>query len=230
VEVHYELTFDDLLSVSRFTQSHPDPRRPKSRPPWWFWVIFAVVVTPLVLPEFVPAGPWADLAATVRGWALAFLAGALFLGLLLFVWVRRIHGQTRRREWEHLQRSGRLAGLRMEVKPEALVCHSSVSTSIVRWPGVDRIETTRQHAYFFIAPLTAFVLPARAFAGEEEFEAFVERARSYHEDTVPVLSPANPAPERGARQGITAAPPSRPAVSPRTPSGLPPRPRPPSPP
>jgi hypothetical protein len=44
------------------------------------------------------------------------------------------------------------------------------------------VGATRRHAFLYIKPYEAFVVPARAFHDGREFEDFVELARSYRED------------------------------------------------
>ena len=45
------------------------------------------------------------------------------------------------------------------------------------WSGVERIDATATHVFFYLLTIQAIIVPARAFASEAHFRAFVDYAR-----------------------------------------------------
>jgi hypothetical protein len=60
---------------------------------------------------------------------------------------------------------------------EGLFVRTPDSESCFFWRGIERIDTTPTHAFFYLLSIQAIVVPARAFQGEAQFEAFVDHAR-----------------------------------------------------
>jgi len=46
-----------------------------------------------------------------------------------------------------------------------------------QWEGIDKIDATTTHAFFYLSQLEAVLVPARAFGSEAQFHAFVALAR-----------------------------------------------------
>jgi len=74
---------------------------------------------------------------------------------------------------------------RLALQPEGLTITTETTASLTAWEGVDRIVVTDTYAFFYFNKVAALILPRRAFADENEFEKFVEKARSYHESAKP---------------------------------------------
>jgi hypothetical protein len=71
--------------------------------------------------------------------------------------------------------------LTMLVTPDTITLNTAVSKSVTGWDGVERMAITPKHAFIYLSKRTAFVVPARAFQHTEEFQAFVDNLRRYHE-------------------------------------------------
>jgi len=54
--------------------------------------------------------------------------------------------------------------------------------SFTRWHAIERVARTDEYAFVYVNTMSAIFIPRRAFAFPEEFEAFVDEARRYHEE------------------------------------------------
>jgi hypothetical protein len=61
---------------------------------------------------------------------------------------------------------------------EGLFVRSPDSESCYFWRGIERIDATATHAFFYLLTIQAVIVPARAFRSEAQFSAFVEYARA----------------------------------------------------
>ncbi|MGH7134191.1 MAG: YcxB family protein, partial [Pirellulales bacterium] len=57
------------------------------------------------------------------------------------------------------------------------------SESCYFWRGVERIDATATHAFFYLLAIQAVIVPARAFASEAHFCAFVDYARGLRKES-----------------------------------------------
>ena len=166
MEVEYSLTPEDVAAwMSDYSSGRP--RR------WLPYIGLALATVPLVA-EIVRLvalrAPWPIVAAFVL-FIPAIFGVFLFRKRLLRLFMRRADTPTK---------SQRLA-----LRPEGLTITTETTASLTAWEGVDRIVVTDTHAFFYFNKVAALILPRRAFADENEFENFVERARSYHESARP---------------------------------------------
>jgi hypothetical protein len=80
-------------------------------------------------------------------------------------------------------RGARLPGrsMSLEVRLEGLAVTTATTASLTTWERIDRIVVRDTHAFFYRNDVATHILPRRVFAGERDFEEFVESARSYRE-------------------------------------------------
>ena len=60
---------------------------------------------------------------------------------------------------------------------EGLFVRTPDSENCYFWHGIERIDTTAKHAFFYLLSIQAVIVPARAFRSEAQFHAFVDHAR-----------------------------------------------------
>jgi hypothetical protein len=60
---------------------------------------------------------------------------------------------------------------------EGLFVRTPDAESCYFWRGIERIDMTPAHAFFYLMAIQAVVVPARAFRSEAQFQAFVNHAR-----------------------------------------------------
>jgi hypothetical protein len=173
MNVEFVLRADDLLALHRYLLE----RRPRAGQGLWAWLIVGVLLL----------GLWVWLGHDHPMWTdttLPLILAAGFLGLAAFAVFQRqtmparVLGQLRKQlddEWNRKL----LGWRRLSINPESITFTSELTTFSVRWPAVERIVTTEDHAIFLVTRQTGLVLPVRAFRDEEAFRDFVKTARAY---------------------------------------------------
>ena len=63
------------------------------------------------------------------------------------------------------------------------------TTTQTAWSGIERVAQTPTHLFLFDQPRSAFIVPRRAFASDEEFALFGDFARAHCEAAKPILPP-----------------------------------------
>lgn len=76
---------------------------------------------------------------------------------------------------------GRLGRHRVVLGEDGVIESTVVNQSRTAWPGVDRVEQSPDYIFIYIAPVTAYVIPKRAFRDPQEAEAFFRLARGFRE-------------------------------------------------
>jgi YcxB-like protein len=123
--------------------------------------------------------------------------------LLRLSWRSRSRWIVRRNLARKVDKNAKLLGWqRLALTPEALAASSEHSTTTLAWAAIEKIVITEKHALIFDSPTTAYVVPRRAFADEDEFREFVATARDYR-DAPPEKSKPSRKPNSDADTGIT---------------------------
>lgn len=71
---------------------------------------------------------------------------------------------------------------------EGLFVRTPDSESCHFWRGIQRIDATRTHAFFYLLSIQAVIVPARAFRSESQFRAFVDYSRALWKESHEVRS------------------------------------------
>jgi hypothetical protein len=174
MKVEYTLTPEDYAaSIRNGLRNRPASSR------WLHYLLMGAVFLILLsqLAGFVARG------AQVQVMAVA----PLLLAALLFVFLPLVQRLVARRLMADAFRRGRIpvTSLTLEVRPEGLAVTTETTASLTIWEGIDRIEVSDTHAFFYLKKAGAQILPRRAFADERDFQEFVESARRYHEAAKP---------------------------------------------
>jgi hypothetical protein len=189
VEVTFELTEDDLVAfhraqrTARFRRAREAGRRKKGPS----WVVFGVAFGVALVVVF-----------TDMTWTVLTYLGLVLLGVVLvFVWALTVNVPKKLvkqflndgRNFRQLQRrtvTTTTEGIRQVTRD-----YSTTAT----WAGIDWIESTPSHVFFFLNTIQALIVPRAAFASEEEFKVFVEEVRRWHEAaTLQEAAPFRPTP------------------------------------
>lgn len=114
--------------------------------------------------------------ADERGWRIYILGSVVFavafFGLFLIINVLNAVSMVR-------HSSGVIGPHEMRVLPEGLRDTTPLTDSLTRWPGVFRITRRGDYLAIWTSPFMAHVVPRRAFADPDDFDAFERRARAY---------------------------------------------------
>jgi hypothetical protein len=180
VEVEFELTEDDLVAFNLFQcamkrrMAREEARHNKAK--GW---IAASVVSILGVGLGAVLIIWPDLRGDVLEFVFT-LALAFALLAVLGAWVSRPENLVRRflnqgRNVRVLQRR------KVAISPTGVRSVSTDFDAHYSWPGIDWIEATDDHAFFFLNTETAVIVPQEAFPRDEEFREFVAQARRWHD-------------------------------------------------
>jgi hypothetical protein len=161
----YEI--DDLRALAGQVQQHLIRRLRIAA----FLLLGVVALTIVIDVTIIPGDlDWAPLAAGI-------IAAIL---LLLFSNTR-----FRARIWLKLmQRSAFYAANSFGILPDGLHVSSAKARSVVAWSAIREIRRVNGRTFFFMSKRLAYIVPARAFDSDAEFEAFSgaaeERWKAHH--------------------------------------------------
>jgi hypothetical protein len=197
MEVEFSLTPADIGAALKFFRERgPLGRRRQKTNGWWVAALVGLAAVAVWLGQDDPR-VWERLT----GWLLAFLLGMLS-GLLLLLAMARLTQRRQRQRWATDKRYAALfQQRRLTISPEGVRVVSPTTESFTRWPGFCQIGSTDEHAFFFITPENAIVVPRRAFATDEAYDDFVNLAVAFRRGEVADAEPA-----ADERTGIQARP------------------------
>lgn len=170
----YEFTLDDALAFNDYHFRYsPAGRRARLK------------------HTLLPPAIWLALAATYHVWT-AGRGNPWFMGILVgfsALWVLlspfQLRRQVRRSLTRRYRRRGGSAALgrhSLTISPSGVQDRSEGGESDVRWQNTVRVAWTPEHLFIYLTETRAHVVPARAFASEDDFRAFRDRARRFFEE------------------------------------------------
>jgi hypothetical protein len=170
LEVGCEITLDDHLKFNEYHCAHsPTIRRMK---------LLSYALGPVT---FMVVGA----ALSLRNDSLAGLVVFGILSVLWLIFYPKYWDHTIRKRMEKLLREGP-SGMQpyqqtIRVDAEGLHAESPRGSSVTKWSAVEKVEEGESAAYLYINPVSAYMLPRRAFAGAEEYSRFVSEVRLLRE-------------------------------------------------
>jgi hypothetical protein len=184
MEVEYHLTFDDKLAFERHALKQIVKIAPARRQGLWaFGPHVIVLVTAVATAVFNPA-----LLVEWANEVIACLLGVL-VGLMWYFFLGRGVNRGRLRSLRELFEEGHarwvLAPRRLTIGPEGFRVANYYFDSMNRWEQVWKIITTEDHAFFYVTPVQAQIVPRRAFPDGQAFDDFIALARQYHQGRAP---------------------------------------------
>jgi len=167
MKLRYTVSMDDVLALNHFFYLHSSTIR-RSR-------IMLVFGLPGVLMAFevyqgFRGGSWAP-------HAIMLVLCALLIPFLNWYFARSMRRTAQRIYREHPTR-GLIGEHELAVDEQGVSERTEIGEQMTRWAGVDRIETTPEHAFIFVGPAMAHVVP-RATVLEGEFDAFITAAKAH---------------------------------------------------
>jgi hypothetical protein len=176
MDVEFVLRADDLLALHRYLLQ----RRPRAGNGLWAWVVAGVLLLALWLWLGHDHPIWTDTTLPLI-MAVGFLALVAFAVFQRQTMPAKVLTQLRKQlddEWNRKL----LGWRRLSLTAESITFISELTTFSVRWPAVEQIVTTEDHAIFLVTRQTGLILPVRAFRDEEAFREFVKAARRYRKE------------------------------------------------
>ncbi|HVC98489.1 MAG TPA: YcxB family protein [Pirellulales bacterium] len=175
-EVAYELAINDLVAFALDHQKKSPTIRRRRR------------VTCLLLPAVLFAVGALMLLVDVIGGAFVSFVGAATL-LLVPSLQRRATARILAKVYAEGSNRAVLGWRRLSIGREGVVMISDLVESRIKWPAIEKIDTSNEHLFIYISSMSAHVVPIRAFASAMHFSAFVESARGYWRQARDAIGP-----------------------------------------
>jgi hypothetical protein len=116
-----------------------------------------------------------------------------YVGLYPWIYVRGLRKGT-----ETIFHRGRNLALfgprRLTLTPQFMVSSSPYTQSVARWIAVERIDHQPPALYLYLSSNTAFIVPRRAFASDDDFQTFVNTAQQFHARALAAENPLRTSP------------------------------------
>jgi hypothetical protein len=179
LEVSFTLTADDMIALRQQPPLRADGK-PVSQ--WRQWRpaiiigIFFGLVCLLTLLDQLGKGrfDFEDFFNSGTGKLVLILVMLPFIMLIVRMNARR----AIRRGWKE-GKFGEVSG-KLSISADGLQFTSGHSDVIHDWSAICHIASTPRHLFLYTRPVQAYVVPERAFASREDFEAFVDAAMRFH--------------------------------------------------
>lgn len=121
------------------------------------------------------------------------LIGALLM-LAAFAWSwlapRMISKRLHRHIIEQLPEAGVKASIgdyRLTVTPKGLLENNAHGEKLIKWKEIQRVETFKQHAYFYLSEASAIIIPKKMIVEQDDFNAF-------HDDVIKAIKLSSESP------------------------------------
>ena len=167
MRLRYTVSMDDVLALNHFFYLHSSTIR-RSR-------AMLVIGLPCVLMAF-------EVYQGIRGGSWGPHAVMLVLCVLLIPFLNGYFARGMKRTAQRIYRERPTRGLigehELAVDEQGVRERTETGEQMTLWAGVDRIETTPEHAFIFVGPAMAHVVP-RATVVEGEFDSFITAAKAY---------------------------------------------------
>lgn len=149
--VKYDIAITDVVAFSRHVMNSPTSKKNKRR--WIIVVIFLITGSLFIpLPEEIPRSMVVELTVA---WSALFL-------LALFVAGPAASDRYVRGVYKTGANRGTIGEHEIEIDEDGLVERTEVSETRQSWRGVERIDETETHAFFFVSPLMAYIIPKQS--------------------------------------------------------------------
>jgi hypothetical protein len=180
MEVEYELTAEDLIAFQRYYQSHPHTRSQQGGPNPFGRLVWWLILTVVAVVLYFAASADFVLTEQLSYYLVAILGGAAFTLFGIVIYGRSMGPKLIRKVLNQGRNAEKLLGWRrFSIDAEAARNTTDFASVTYLWKGIDKIVTTREHAFFYFTTQLAFILPRRAFPDDQAFNDFVETARRY---------------------------------------------------
>jgi hypothetical protein len=173
--VEYEITPDDLFAFQWRAAFKSRPARRATRQAYLFWFLALLLIS--ILPAIGGDGfvfsriDWTFLPGTVL---LVFLLQKLLTNWLMRRAIRRMLADEK-------PGRGQLGRHRVVLQPDAVVESTGVNQTRTSWSGVDRVEQEQEYIFIYTSPMSAHLIPKRAFRDAAEADAFYQLAKARKE-------------------------------------------------
>jgi hypothetical protein len=181
-QVAYELSVDDLIAFSMHHRRTSPAMRRQLRMAYLVFPAILFALGALVLAVVGDEGIRMPLAVFVFGVGVILsFAGPLLSRHKTAQFLTKIYAEGSNRA---------LTGWRrLSIGREGVAMSSELVESQMKWPAIERIESTDGYMFIYIGSANALVVPVRAFSTPAHFLVFLETARRYWQQAREALGP-----------------------------------------
>lgn len=179
MEVEYSLLLDDIVAFTRFHVRYaPKPKRQTQVK--WVLLLLALLALPLAAAAGFSIFPPEDSTDGLPAGCVGVSAGVFLAYLMLALVQRKIVVDTTKRFYDNEESRWSFARRKLTITADGFEIINGYEQLRQNWSVVWLIDSTRDHAFFYITMLQAHIIPRRAFRDDSHFEEFVDLACRYH--------------------------------------------------
>lgn len=168
MKASYELTPDDYAAFGRFHISQSPALCNQG-----IGCIFGGALAMLLLPAVIVLTDEAPLQTALNIWPL--LLGPLLFPLLAVPYLRWRTSSLMKKTMEEGFRGGSCGGCDLTLEADGIRESNPTGETTRSWSSVEKAAITPHHLFIYTSGIEAFVVPRRAFASDDAFEAFVQQ-------------------------------------------------------
>ncbi len=179
VALRYEVKIEDLIAFNLFNMRHSGIGRDATK-------ITAIILSSVVILSLVSKVGNPDFLSFSLPFGIFFILLVVWLDRCFRNWfikrtVNRLYGKKAFR--------GFIGPHKLTLSQDGVLEETEIGEHRVNWEGVEKILTSDTHAFIYIGPSMAHVIPKSAIQ-EGDYGAFVEQAREWFEQKRPALQEA----------------------------------------
>jgi hypothetical protein len=166
MEISFILSLDDYVAFQSFYAKHSHEGGLRR----WLVVGFLLIVLACFTVPQLAKGHWSD--------TLPVVLMALVFAIVIIAFRSRLNAWRLRMSLSKTDKARLLCEQRLTLSKDALIHASEFHSGSHPWHAIQGIEATDRHAFLFTGKNIAYVVHCRAFASKEDFEIFVQTAKS----------------------------------------------------
>jgi hypothetical protein len=173
MQVEYDLVQDDYVALNIHLNTHRSTGRRLAIARWILMVLQIVLLGVVFYPQLASGG-----IGLVMGLLPIVGVAGLWIVVVPYVYRRWITSQVQAAITS--QKTG-LGHHSLTLTSQGIADRTQQGESTTSWYEVEELVTTHDHAFFYTSVTTAHVVPRRAFANDDAYDAFVEQATELRE-------------------------------------------------
>ncbi len=171
MEIEYEITLDDLYAFQwRAVRKSPQVRRSKRN-------VYIYYFLALLLFSILPSIGADGFDITRMNFTFLVVAFPVVAFSHWYFDNRRTKQIVREAVSDEKPDRGQLGRHKIVLNGKGIIESTAVGESKTSWAGVDRIEHDNEYVYIYISPVSAHVIPKRAFTSAQVADNFYQLAR-----------------------------------------------------
>ncbi len=176
ISINYEITLEDILQFNLYVQKQsPSQQRFISFIQYFFPIIIIFLSFYLIY---------------MVGLQLQSILYIIF-SILWFVFIPKLIRITTKYQAKRLLGEGKnsamLGNFILTLSENSIHYRSDSGESTTHWNGINKISESNQYIYIFLSSISAYIIPKKAFAKDEELNNFLDFAKNCFHQSNPDL-------------------------------------------